>query len=513
MKNILTLLTFAVALLLTNTSISQNITVKVKGLQDTTIHLAKYYGSKLYFADTTEFKNGKATFDASKQKPGILAVVLPGQKYFELIYNNEDIAIETKLPDFIEHLKVKKSKENQVFYNYINFMKTSQEDAQNIREELQQTTDEKRKEQLEKQLQSTSDRVKSTQANMVAENEGTLASKIIKMSMEVEVPEAPKDENGNLIDSNFRYNYFRDNYFNNIDLKDDRLVNTPVFQRKFEYFYSKEMLLQHPDTIFKYLSRVMDQVPEGTDMYRFVSTNAATTLEKSKIMGMDRAFNLIIDRYFCAKDEDGEPKGFWVSDEKLETLCDDTKKRLRLVQGEVPPNLILTDSTNKKWYNLHEIEADYVVLYFWDPNCGHCKKSTPKLGQLYDKKLKDRNVEVFAVGKATGDDFEDWKKFVKKHDLKFINVGVTQPIYEQASENARSLVPEFTTVESLNYQDTYNIYSSPKTWILDKNKVIIGKDLGIAQLEEYLDRIQGFEDEEKLFEVKKKDVETEILEE
>jgi peroxiredoxin len=486
----------------TSISHSQNLTFKIKNLEDTTVHLARYYGSKLLFADTTELKKGVATFDGNKHKPGMYAFVLPGQKYFEFIHNDEEVLIETSVPDFFENIKVKKSNENQIFYTYVNSMKQSQGDAKVLNEERSETEDEERKEQLTQQLKNLWEEGQTYQKRMVAENEGTLVAKIIKMNIDVKVPEPPKNPDGSLVDSNFNYNYFRDHFFDNVDLTDERLVRAPVFQHKFEYFYSKEMLLQHPDTIFKYLSRVIDQMPEGTEMYQFATTTAATSLSKSKIMGMDRAFNLILARYFCAKDENGKAKAFWLSKEKLDELCENTEKRLRLVQGEVPPNLKLPDSTNNKWYSLHDVDAEYTILYFWDPNCGHCKKEVPKLGELYNKKFKDRNIQIYSVGKATGDDFEAWKKFIKKHNLNFINVGLTQQIYSQAKKDPRSLIPGTTTLESLNYQDTYEIYSTPKVFILDKDKKIIGKGLGIAQLEEYMDKVQGFQDAEKLFKVK-----------
>ena len=45
--------------------------------------------------------------------------------------------------------------------------------------------------------------------------------------------------------------------------------------------------------------------------------------------------------------------------------------------------------------NLHKIEAPFTVLFFWDPDCGHCKKSMPKMLEFYDD-FKDKGVEVFA---------------------------------------------------------------------------------------------------------------------
>lgn len=500
-------LSLLIGLIITaNAVTSQELKFKIDGLPDTTVHLVKYVGSKLYFADTTELKKGVATFDGSKHELGMMAFLLPGQQYFDFINNNEEVYIETSVPNFFDNIKVKKSKENKVFYNYIHFIKQNQEDNSVLIEQRNSLGDDETeaKEKLNNQIRATGERVKDYQKRLIAENEGTFVAKVVQMSMDVEIPEPPKNPDGSLVDSSFSYKYMRDHYFDNFDLKDDRILNTPVFQKKLEYYYSKEMLLQHPDTIVKYLSKVIDQIPDKSNTYRFVVSNVASYAEKSKVMGMDKAFNIFIDKYFCAPDKDGKPKAYWYDQEKLDELCKDTKIRLNLVQGVRPPNLILTDTTSKKWIDFYSLESDYTILYFWDPNCGHCKKETPKLQTLYEKKLKDRNVEVYAVGKATGDDFEDWKKFIREKELTFINVGVTQEVYDKAKANP-SAFQGVTNSESLNYQQTYDIFSTPKLWILDKDKKIIGKGLGISQLEDYMDRIQGVEDSEKLIKADKKE--------
>ena len=482
---------------------AQDLTFKVTGIKDTTVHLVKFVGSKLYYADTAQLVNSKVTFDGSKQEPGILAVLMPGQRYFEFVYNNEKVNIETKSPNYVDHMVVKSSKENQIFLDYIQYMKVSRESANALQEESAKldATQTEEKAALNAKMEKIGKDVLAYQNKVVADNPTTLVSKIIRMSTDIQIPEAPKNEAGEPINKSFGYEYFRDHYFDNIDLTDDRLVNTPVLQNKVEYFYSKSMLIQHPDSIIKYIHPIIDQLEPSSMMYRFFVTTITSHYEKSKIMGMDKVTNYMINRYYCAPDKNGNPKGHWMDTEKLNELCKDTKKRLRLVQGEIPPNIILPDSTNEKWYNLYEIEADYIILYFWDPGCGHCKKVTPKLETLYSQKLKARNVEIFSVGKATGDDYEDWKKFIKTKGLTYINVGVTRDIYEQAKADPRSLIPSKTTIESINYQDTYDIYSTPRVWILDKDKKIIAKSLSVAQIETLLDELQGFKDAEKLFEL------------
>ena len=97
---------------------AQKLSFKIENQKDTTVHLIKYFGN----ADTAELKNGRVEFDGRKQVPGILGVLLPGQKYFEFIYNNEDISLQTSLPDLIGSMKVLKSQENKVFIPYIKFI-------------------------------------------------------------------------------------------------------------------------------------------------------------------------------------------------------------------------------------------------------------------------------------------------------------------------------------------------------------------------------------------------------
>jgi hypothetical protein len=124
--NITRLLTLTIALVLSSqVSFSQKIRIKVTGQKDTTVHLIKYFGKGLYYADTAQMKNGEVVFNGAKQKPGILGLLLPGQQYFEFIYNNEEIWLETtgsNGSEYTKNLVVKKSEENKVFIPYVNFI-------------------------------------------------------------------------------------------------------------------------------------------------------------------------------------------------------------------------------------------------------------------------------------------------------------------------------------------------------------------------------------------------------
>ena len=227
MKTLITLL----IILASTVSFGQELKFKIEGQKDTTVNLVRYFGKGLYYADTAELKNGIVKFDGSKQKAGILALFLPGQQMLEFIYNDESIFIEAKKSDLMGTTVVKTSDENKVFSKYIAYMAAERTKANDwVEERKLEKVDSDKYTALTTKIENTSLNVENYQLDLIKNNPKKLVSKIVKMSMEVKIPEAPVDEAGVITDSNFRFNYYRNHYFDNIDLKDDRLVRTPIYQ-------------------------------------------------------------------------------------------------------------------------------------------------------------------------------------------------------------------------------------------------------------------------------------------
>lgn len=496
MRHLLLLLFICTATL----GFGQKMRFKVVGLKDTTVYLTRYYGKGLYYADTAISKSGVVEFDTKNLKPGMFALYMPGQKYFEFIVNNnEEINIETVDTNLIGQMKVKKSEENKVFVTYVQFLQAQRVKATALKGKQEGLKKEDPQYDLiAKQLEVISKEVSAYQDSIIKLHDQKLVSKIIKMSVEVKIPDAPKNEKGEVIDHMWQLNYYRKHFWDNIDLNDDRLVNTPVFHQKVELFYGKTMIVPHPDSILAIAFPFIDGLKKGSEVFKYHVDYLTNWAAKSTQMGIDKVYVLMVDRYYCARDEKGKSPAFWMTEDKLTSACEDIPVKKRILQGMVPPNVILPD-TNNVWRDFMSLKSEYTILYFWDPECGHCKKVTPKLQKLYAEKLKARNVEVFSVGKATGDDYEKWKKFIKDNGLSFINVALTQKLYEAALQDARQFVPKYTNIESLNYSTTYDLYATPRIIVLDKDKKIIAKQLTISQLEDMLDRLQEIKDPVKLF--------------
>lgn len=483
---------------------SQPITFKLNA-PDTTIYMARYFGNKQYYADTTELVKGKFTFEASKHKPGLYMILLPNGKAFDFIIDgNETVIININdMENPNQSITVEKSVNNKVFFEYIQLMHKKRLEGQDISAEMKKAeTTEEQKEKYKEQLKIINQEVVDYQKNIVKTYPKAFIGVMINMSMDVELPQHPRDSLGNITDSNFVFNYYVNHYWDNVDLKDPRVVNTPIFHTKLDKYFSTKGVLQIPDTISVYASKLIaktDMLNQNNKVFQYITHHVTNKYETSPIMGMDKVFYYMATNYYCPPNN----YAYWMTEENTTKVCERAEKVGRIVVGRYSIPLILPDTTEKKWYSTYDLTADYTVLYFWDPNCGHCKKVTPKLQTLYDEKFKERNVEIYAVGKGTGDEFAKWKKFIRTNNLTFINVGVTDSIYQLATDptqvGLQLLLSKYTTLQSLNYADTYDVYSTPRIFILDKNKVILYKQISIGQLEEIIDRLTGHADDPKLF--------------
>jgi hypothetical protein len=155
---------------------------KVNGLKDTTVLLLKYLGDKLYYADTTESKGGKAVFSKPYYEGGVYAFYT-GKGYFEFIMSDREVSMETTNDNFVKDMVVKKSEENKVFYNYIKFISDKRPISDRLvkeRDALDKVKDSARINTINQELIKLDKEVKQYQKDVVKDNQGKLVAKIIK---------------------------------------------------------------------------------------------------------------------------------------------------------------------------------------------------------------------------------------------------------------------------------------------------------------------------------------------
>jgi len=201
---------------------------------------------------------------------------------------------------------------------------------------------------------------------------------------------------------------------------------------------------------------------------------------ESKYMGMDVVYFHIAEFYYL-------PDATWSSPDFLAKLEENLEKNKPTLIGqeapdimmrEIPPEhfaMAMQDTAIKRDphigqdFYINSIDAAYTILYFWEADCGHCKKATPELYEVYER-LKEKNVEVIAVHVINSiEGKEKWIDFVNEHGMEdWINC------WSPYSN-------EFRTI--------YNLQSYPQLFIIDRDKKIVAKRITPEQAEEIINNL------------------------
>jgi peroxiredoxin len=139
--------------------------------------------------------------------------------------------------------------------------------------------------------------------------------------------------------------------------------------------------------------------------------------------------------------------------------------------GNKAPDLIMKD-TNDQVKSMYAIKSKYTIIFFFDPDCGHCKKETPKLVDFYNKDKAKFDLEVFAV--SADSSMTKLKDYIKEMKMPWISVN----FYYSAVGH---------------YQQLYDAQTTPTLYVLDDKKKIIGKKIPVENLENFLINYEKFQ--------------------
>lgn len=470
------------------------IEVKIDGIKDTTLYLGYHYGAKKLVSDTIRVDSkGNGVFEGDSLLDGGLYMILtPDYRYFEVMIDNPDqvFKLQTDTLDFVGNLKIDGSESNSVFLQY---QKKSSEMYKVRKPALdclkalyaEDTTKFNKKELVayHDSITTMRNRVDSVRVAMLAyENDiikqypTSLLASILSSTHEVEIPDYPRDENGNILDSLFKYTYMKNHYFDNINLSDERLLRTPVYEAKVDEYFDRQ-LLQIPDSIIPQvdfvMNKILEQEKKGYEgkMYYNTLHHLFMKWQNPKYMGLDNIFVHIMGEYYIK----GKVPARVLNDTAYMNKIKERYSNMVYNQiGVQAKDLLIykmgqdTLDEHFSWSKLSMVKSPYIVLYFWDTDCGHCKKIIPEWHKLYqENEFKKKGVESFLVFTQT--DMVEWKKFISDNAMfDFTNV--------------------FDPYQNTNFRTYYDIYSTPVVYVLDRERKIIAKRLPPETVVDILNR-------------------------
>jgi len=434
-----------------NAETAYRINIDFTGAIDSTVILASYYGNSFQVIDTINLKNNKATITGSTPlNQGVYTIArLDKSKYFDFIIGDKpffDIKANSK--NFIDSIKFTDSPENEFFYKYFQLNTKLFQLNQKAKE----------KNTIDDDLQFERDFILSElqllKSNVHKEAPNSVLDIIFTSMQEPEIPEHISSNNTK------RYEYFKTVYWDLIALNDARMLRTPVFHNKLDYFFDR-IVMQQPDSLASEIDRFFKKEIHP-EIYKYIIWDLAMKYEHPKIMGLDKVFVHLVDNYY----KKGKVKD--ISQGIIDTMIERAEKIKPLLLGETAPNLIMIDTLGNFDALNNYFKKDYMLVLFWDSDCQTCQTEMRELKKLYS--ADDCNFEVFAVN--TEANHGSWKKYIREHDYRWVNVNGT-----------KSITPD--------YHKLFNIYSTPTIYILDKHKKIIGKNLSVGQLPGFLENYEA----------------------
>jgi len=442
--------------------------VTISGLRDSTVYLAYHLGDKQYIQDTVKLDNsGHCLFHGKNALPaGIYMIVLPGKKYFEfLVSDKQNFSLSCNYNDYIKTLKFNGSAENSAFLDYQRKWMVMQQKASSIAKRIQANRLNNDSLKVLNTLQKSQEEImKAYLRTVIRDNNGTLLATLVTAMLPVEIPEfkVPMGyKNPDSVKWIRSYLYNKDHFFDNIDLTDEKLLRTPILYARLNAFFTS-VVIQAPDSINKEIDKIIAKCKPNHKIYQFVAVYLFNHFRESEIMGHDAVMVKLADDIYLSGKAD------WVTKE----FKDDLRKQIELIRpnliGKKAQNMVM-DSYKGIFVSLDDVDKDFTILYFWEPDCGHCKEATPKLKAFYDKQ-RDYSLEVFAV--CTTSDKAKWTKYIEDNKLTWIN----------------GWDPKRTS----RFDYYYNVQSTPTVYILDKNKKIIAKKLSVEEIGPFIDNYRKY---------------------
>jgi thiol-disulfide isomerase/thioredoxin len=433
---------------------------RVKGIKDTTCLIANYFGNGTYVKDTVKVDgSGRFTFKAKDDLPrGIYLVVLTDKIYFEFIVNNDKkFLMETDKQDPNDRMVVTGSPENQLFYDYLRYNKDKFDEIKTFQSQQKNIPDNKDSTKLvNEKIKEVNAEIIKYKLTIVAEHPDSFVAFLINAMKEPEVPETPYLPNGRK-DSTFAYRYYKEHYWDGTNFTDDRLLRTPVFYNKLKKYYDV-VLIQTPDSIISGSDQLVEKSRPNKEMFKYMVWFATNHYENSEIMGFDKIFVHVTEKYYVTGQVD------WINKTVLESIIKKAMKMKPLLLGSKAPNMIMMD-TNNQLVSMYNIDAKFLLVLFWDPDCGHCEKEIPKIKDFYDQNKDKYGVQILAVCSDTN--LVKMKAAIKKRAMNWINV-----------DGPRTLTGD--------YHELYDITTTPVIYFLNSRKEIIAKQLEAEQLPGFL---------------------------
>lgn len=436
------------------------IKVQAPQLKEQKLYLGQYYLGKLYTQDSLQIdKRGRGVFTAPKTLPqGMYVLYLKSGNYADLLIgDDQSFSVQIDTVKMAQNLRIEGAKQSEDFLSYTQFLMGKQQEMNVLNQQYQDSarTD---KAQIEAKMNLLSADVKQKQKELITTYPDGMLGLFIKGLLVPELPEWKDSIHCSNVDScksMHRYLFYKNHYLDNLNLSDVRTFRTPYIVNTLDTYFDR-VLVQINDSIIPQALDVIEKSRGNDTTFQIVAGHVLNYSVKSKIMGMDNLLVQVGKKYYLSG------LATWADSTLKSNIEKEIYKIERSLVGMQAHNIVLADSTGV-YRHLYDMGGNQItVLYFYEPSCGHCRKTTPLLAKLAKKYQNDPRMKVVAVYML--EDKKEWLDFVKEHDMSAL-VNVWDP-------NRIS-----------NYWYWYDTATTPMMYVMDNEHTLFAKKIDVQTLE------------------------------
>lgn len=419
--------------------------------------LYRIEGTKQVFVGNTTIRTDSMAFNGKKKavgrfeftlnpqaKPGAYRINYrtEGEGFLDFFYNKENVSFRFN-PEYPEQSVVfSKSAENKLYREYIAAISK----AQGKLDSIQISAFQNPKVDLKISYKKAYNRVNTLQNKYVELSKNKYIAPIVKINARNNAAEILTSIDAYLF--NIKNTFFDKLDFSNKTLLNSSFITDKIVSYVFFINYSDDSKTQqklYKESIETVLSKIKS-LPYKKDIVEFL------------VVQFEAYKNLEIIDYLFENYYDKLPETLQNQKFKLE------KTALFASEiGRIAPNFSWKE--NGKTLKLSTLnDAEKYVLVFWSTSCSHCMREIP---QLYSYLKNKKNIKVIAF--SLENDAFVWENYSKTNLFGWHNV---LGLNKWQNETAK----------------TYQVFSTPSYFVLDKNKKIIAKPDDIEEVKDYFNK-------------------------
>jgi hypothetical protein len=177
-------------------------------------------------------------------------------------------------------------------------------------------------------------------------------------------------------------------FWDGIEAFDGPTDDNPVLAAQIDFYFDK-MVAPLPDSITPEIDRLVERTSFNTDLRDFILWHLLEKYRHPEYMSQDQVFVYLYDNYYSRLEiKDLNTANLALIRNKAEALR-------RLALFKLAPDFAISDSVD-----LHSIESEYTVLFFFDHDCDVCQQEMQDLDSIC---TMDPEITVLAIDMNTND--------------------------------------------------------------------------------------------------------------